>query len=131
METPPQSTTKISDADLIAELTRLVAGEREATGRVLRILMEFDARRLYPAHGYSSLFTYCTQALHYAEHAALNRIEVARAARRLPCLLEHIEAGTLNTTGARLLVPRTSRGRMRTACWRPPDTRANATSRRS
>src|SRR5215210_4709962 len=105
METPPQSITKISDADLIAELTRLVACEREATGRVLRTLMEFDARQLHLAQGYSSLFAYCTQALHYAEHAALNRIEVARAARRLPCLLQHIEAGTLNITAARLLAP--------------------------
>jgi hypothetical protein len=81
MQTPPPSTTKISDADLIAELARLVACERKATGRVLRTLMEFDARRLYLAQGYSSMFTYCTRALHYAEHAALNRIEVARAAR--------------------------------------------------
>jgi len=72
--------------------------------------MEFDARRLYLAQGYSSLFTYCTQALHYAEHAALNRIEVARAARRFPSLLEHIDAGTLNISGARLLVPHLTDG---------------------
>ena len=43
--------------------------------------------------------------LHYAEHAALNRIEVARAARRLPALLEHIADGRLHLTGARLLAP--------------------------
>jgi hypothetical protein len=92
--------------DLIAELTHLVAGERTATGRVLRSLIEFDARRLYLTQGYSSLFAYCIHALHYAEHAALNRIEVARAARRLPCVLEQIEAGRLNLTGARLLAPR-------------------------
>ena len=42
--------------DLIVELTHLVACERTATGRVLRSLIEFDARRLYLAQGYSSLF---------------------------------------------------------------------------
>lgn len=105
MQSPPLSPATMSDADLIAELGHLVARERWATGQVLRSLMEFDARRLYLALGYSSMFAYCTQALHYAEHAALNRIEVARAARRLPCLLGHIDAGMLNITGARLLVP--------------------------
>ena len=95
----------LSDADLIAKLKRLVANEREATTELLRSLMEFDARRLYLGEGYPSLFAYCTQVLHYAEHAALNRIEVARAARRLPALLEHIADGRLHLTGARLLAP--------------------------
>ena len=95
----------LSDADLIAMLKRFVANEREATTEFLRSLMEFDARRLYLGEGHSSLFAYCTQVLHYAEHAALNRIEVARAARRLPALLEHIADGRLHLTGARLLAP--------------------------
>jgi len=56
-----QSTARISDADLTAELTRLIACERKAKARILRALMEFDARRLYLAQGYSSLFTYCTR----------------------------------------------------------------------
>ena len=97
--------SNLSDADLITKLRRLVANEREATTEVLRSLMEFDARRLYLGDGYPSLFAYCTQVLHYAEHAALNRIEVARAARRLPALLEHIADGRLHLTGARLLAP--------------------------
>ena len=67
--------------------------------------MEFDARRLYLGEGYPSLFAYCTQVLHYAEYAALNRIEVARAARRLPALLDHIAQGSLHITGARMLAP--------------------------
>jgi hypothetical protein len=33
------------------------------------------------------MFTYCTQILHLAEHAAYNRIEAARAARRFPLIL--------------------------------------------
>ena len=95
----------LSDADLIAKLKRLVGMSVRATTELLRSLMEFDARRLYLGEGYPSLFAYCTQVLHYAEHAALNRIEVARAARRLPALLEHIADGRLHLTGARLLAP--------------------------
>ena len=89
-------------------MRQLVARERDATADVLRSLIEFDTRRLYLGEGYPSLFAYCTQVLHYAEHAALNRIEVARAARRVPVLLEHIADGSLHLTGARLLAPHLS-----------------------
>lgn len=95
----------LSDADLIDEVKRLVATERRATAVVIGSLMEFDARKLHLGEGYPSLFAYCTQVLHYAEHAALNRIEVARAARQLPALLEHIADGRMSLTGARLLSP--------------------------
>ena len=98
MTTTQSLGANLSDADLIAKLKRLVANEREATTELLRSLMEFDARRLYLGEGYPSLFAYCTQVLHYAEHAALNRIEVARAARRFPALLEHIADGRLHLT---------------------------------
>jgi hypothetical protein len=67
--------------------------------------MEVDARRLYLSEGHSSLFTFCTQALHLSEHAALGRIEVARAARRLPALLLHLEDGSMTVTNARMLAP--------------------------
>ncbi len=90
MKTAESSDARLSNGDLIAKVKRLVASEREATTELLRSLMEFDARRLYFGEGYPSLFAYCTRVLHYAEHAALNRIEVARAAKRLPVLLEHI-----------------------------------------
>lgn len=67
--------------------------------------MELDARRLYLGEGFSSLFTYCTQALHLAEGAAYNRIEAARAARRFPMILEALDDGSLTLTAARLLAP--------------------------
>jgi hypothetical protein len=43
--------------------------------------------------------------LHYSEHAAFNRIEVARAAGRWPQLLACLEDGSLHLAGARLLAP--------------------------
>jgi hypothetical protein len=95
----------LSDKELIAEASRLAARERQATAALIRCLMEVDARRLYLGEGCSSLFTFCTHALHLSEHAALGRIEVARAARRLPALLVHLEEGSLTVTNARLLAP--------------------------
>jgi hypothetical protein len=72
---------------------------------LIRALMELDARRLYLGEGYSSMFTYCTQALHLAEGAAYNRIETARAARRFPLILGGLEDGSLTLTTVRLLAP--------------------------
>ena len=67
--------------------------------------MEVDARRLYLADGCASMFTWCTQVLHLCEGGAYNRIEVARAARRFPVILTHIEDTSLTLTAVRLLAP--------------------------
>jgi hypothetical protein len=97
--------TRLSDAQLLAEVKRLVARERTATAELIRSLMELDTRRLYLAEGCSSLFTYCTQVLHLSEHAALGRIEVARAARRVPAILDRLLEGSVTVTNARMLAP--------------------------
>jgi hypothetical protein len=67
--------------------------------------MELDSRRLYLGEGFSSLFTYCTHVLHLSEHAAYNRIEAARAARRFPVILELIAESAVTLTSVRLLAP--------------------------
>ena len=95
----------LSNEELLAEVLRLAMREQQATAALIRCLMEVDARRLYLSQGYSSLFTFCTQALHLSEHTALGRIEVARAARRLPVLFVHLEDGSVTVTNARMLAP--------------------------
>jgi len=62
-----------------------------------------DARRLYLGEGCSSLFTYCTQILHFSEHAAYGRIEAARAVRRWPAILELLADGSVHLTAIGLL----------------------------
>jgi hypothetical protein len=99
------SLADLSNDELLAEASRLAMRERQATAALIRCLMEVDARRLYLPEGYASLFAFCTQALHLSEHAALGRIEVARAARRLPALLAHLEDGRVTVTNARMLAP--------------------------
>jgi hypothetical protein len=99
------SIQKLSACDLLAEVVRAAANERHATAHLLAALMELDARRLYLGEGFSSLFTFCTQALHLSEHAAHNRIEAARVARRFPMILDLIDDGSITLTTVRLLAP--------------------------
>lgn len=95
----------LSDAALIAEVSRLASCERRATVALLVALIELDRRRLYLSRGYSSLFEYCRRVLALSEHEALNRIEAARALRRHPALQARLESGALTLTALRLLAP--------------------------
>jgi hypothetical protein len=99
------SFSDLSDRDLLAEVNRLAAREHDATARLVASLAEVDARQLYLSEGCSSLFTYCTQVLHLSEHAAYNRIEAARTARRFPQILERLADGSIHLTAVRLLAP--------------------------
>ncbi|MPY90878.1 MAG: hypothetical protein GEU99_23560 [Luteitalea sp.] len=105
MMTPLPSFDHVSDQDLLREVTHLAACEREATSRLIACLAEVDARRLYLGEGCASLFTYCVHVLRLSEHAAYDRIEVARAARRFPVILAQLAAGAVTLTTIRLLAP--------------------------
>ena len=75
----------LSDHDLLARLGVLAGKEREATVELVAHLAVLDARpALYAAHGFGSLFGYCTEALLLSEDATCNRIYAARACRRFP-----------------------------------------------
>jgi hypothetical protein len=95
----------LPDDQLLAEVQRLAGREREATARLVAALAELDARRLYLGQGCSSMFTYCTRVLHLAEHAAYNRIEAARTARRFPVILTLLADGRVHLSAVRLLAP--------------------------
>lgn len=97
--------TQLSNQELLAEVKRLAACERQATARLIASLIEVDSRRLYLGEGCSSLFTYCTHVLHLSEHAAYGRIEAARAARRFPGILELLAEGAVTLTAVGLLAP--------------------------
>ena len=105
MTSTNQSFADLSDDELLATVKGLATSERRATAALVRSLMELDVRRLYLGEGYSSLFTYCTQALHLAEGAAYNRIEAARAAQRFPAVLTALEDGAVTLTTIRLVAP--------------------------
>ena len=95
----------MSNDELLAEVGRLAACERQATADLIASLAELDRRRLYLGAGYSSLFAYCTRVLHLSEHAAYGRIEAARAATRFPAILAMLAHGSLTLTAVCLLAP--------------------------
>ena len=95
--------THLTDSQLIEELKRCAHDERDATARLVAHLAEMDARMLHRGLGFSSLFAYCLEVLRLSEGAACKRIDVARAARRYPVLLERMVDGSLSLTTARLV----------------------------
>ena len=95
----------LSDVALIEEVKAAAARERGATARLVALLAELDARRLYLGEGCSSLFTYCTQVLRLSEHAAYGRIEAARVARKFPVVLDLLAEGAVTLTTITLLGP--------------------------
>ena len=99
------SLTRLSDAELVARMKSLVARERDATAQLIAHLAELDTRDLHLREGYESLYVYCRDALGLSEWEAYNRIEVARAARRYPVILEMLAAGAIHLTAVRLLSP--------------------------
>jgi hypothetical protein len=103
MATSLPSFDHLSDPDLLREVTRLAAREREATASLVASLAVLDQRRLYLAEGYGSMFAYCTQALHLSEASAYKRITAARTAHRFPAILERLAEGTVSLATVNLL----------------------------
>src|ERR1051325_3362608 len=99
------SLTGLSDRELVARLRSLIARERQATAEIVAHLAELDTRDIFLREAYGSLFVYCRDALGLSEGEAYNRIEVARAARRFPAILEGLASGALSLTAVRLLAP--------------------------
>jgi hypothetical protein len=95
----------LSDDQLLSSVKALARAERHATAQLIAALAELDRRKLFLGLGYSSLFNYCTEALHLSEHAAYNRIEAARASRLFPVILDHLADGAVTLTTICLLGP--------------------------
>lgn len=98
------SLTHLSDADLVAGLKRCLGREREAAAQIVAHLAEVDARQIHLREGFGSMFTYC-RSIGLTEHEAYCRIEVARAARRFPVILELLAQGAVHITAVKLLAP--------------------------
>ena len=101
----PYSLTHLSDAAVLQGGRSSHSDERSATAISLAHLSEIDARKLYVAEGYSSMFLYCLGELHLSEDCASRRLQAARVARRFPVLFAAIADGRLHLTGTALLAP--------------------------
>src|SRR3990172_12890579 len=96
---------ELSDRELLVKVESLAKQERETVAVLIAHLAVLDERRLYLAEGCSTLFTYSMQVLHVSESAAYDRMEVARAVRKYPLILDMLADGSLTLTTARLLAP--------------------------
>ena len=95
----------LSSSGLLSATRELVQTSRGVEGKLLVHLGEIDERKLYLDLAFPSMFVFCVQELGFSEDAAYNRIMVARAARRLPTILEAVRSGQVHLAGLRVLAP--------------------------
>jgi hypothetical protein len=95
----------LSDDEILRRLSELLRQSRRVEADLVAHIAEVDARRLYAREAASSMFVYCTEALHLSEPEAYLRITVARASRSYPVLLTMLRDGGLHLSGIALLVP--------------------------
>ena len=93
----------LSDQKLNEETLLASKKEKQATLVLLEYLSEVDARRLYNARGYSSLWEYVHQYLGYSESQASERVAAMRLMTRVPEVKEKLEKQSITlTTTAKL-----------------------------
>jgi hypothetical protein len=90
---------------LLSEVERLVKVDRALGATLLVHLGEVDARKLYLARGYSSMFVYCRSALGMSEAEAYLRMRAADVGRRFPLVLERFGSGGVHLSAIKLLAP--------------------------
>ena len=97
--------THLSNQALLEETARLANATRRTVATLVAALAEVDARKLWADVGCSSLYTYCTQVLHFSEQEAYLRMEAARVVRQWPVVLEMLADGGMTLTNIGLLKP--------------------------
>src|SRR5437870_7469075 len=95
----------LSSSDLRSATWDLVRRSHGLDAALLVHLGEIEDWKLYLDWSFPSMFAYCVGELGFSEDAACNRINVARAARRMPFILEVLRSGKVHLAGLRLLAP--------------------------
>lgn len=96
----------LSDETLLGKVQALAETERFTLIDFLIHLGELDHRRdACQRLGYSSIFSYLTRHIGYAECDAMRRVRAARAARRFPSILGMIARGELHLVGISMISP--------------------------
>ena len=99
------SLSHLGDRILLESLASCVGQERNVTAIMLAHIAEVDARRLYRAAGYDSMYAYCVGKLRFSEDVAYKRIQAAREARQFPAIFASLAEGRLHLTAVLLLAP--------------------------
>ena len=102
LERPLQS---LPDDEVLANLADLLRQSRRVEAPLVAHIGEVHARHLYARFASPSMFSYCTTILNLSEGEAQLRINVAKAAREHPVLLEMLADGRLHLRGIGKLAP--------------------------
>jgi len=100
--------------DLISTARELARRSNGVEADLLLYLSEIDARKIYRERASPSMIAFCMREFNFSEGAAFNRITVARAARKIPAMLDALRSGAVHLTGLRLREARGLRARRRT-----------------
>ena len=95
----------VPDAQLLESLEQLVVRGRGVTVELLVHFAEVERRQLHLAAAYPTMHAYATGHLHFSNSQAYDRVHAARAARKVPAILDMVADGRLHLTAVRLLAP--------------------------
>jgi hypothetical protein len=95
----------LEDRVVARNLVAAVGRESGSTAEVVALIAEFQARELYAAAGYSSMFLYCVHELRMSDDCALKRIRVASIAREFPAIFPALAERRLNLSAVLQLKP--------------------------
>jgi hypothetical protein len=91
---------KLSDSELHQSALHAARRDREAELDTIAHLREVHRRRLHSIRGFSSIFSYATEALGFSESAAATRIQAMRLVTDLPATENLLQSGELSVTTA-------------------------------
>ena len=92
----------LKDGLLLQGADDIAKADRDNLTLMIHHLREIEARRLYSALKYKSLFDYVVQRLKYSEDQAYRRISAMRLLKELPQLETKVESGELTLTNLTL-----------------------------
>jgi hypothetical protein len=95
----------LGNAELLAATRAILRRACVVEADLLVHLAEIEERRLHSEMAFPTMFAFCVDELGFSEDQAWNRTNVARAARRIPAMLDSLRSGAVHLTGLRLLAP--------------------------
>jgi hypothetical protein len=99
----------MSNHEITQSIDRTFKNERQLQADFLVLLSEISSRRLHIHLGYSSLMVYCVEHFGLTEFSAYKRMQIARAAKNYPGLIEAIRNNETNLTVAAMIAPQLKR----------------------
>ena len=96
---------KLSDQELLSNVSKLMKCERECGAKLIAHLAEINQRGLHLQMGFKSLFEYCQRELKLEDGQIWLRIQVARKCSEFPELLKSLREGAMSLTVCGRIAP--------------------------